>query len=123
MKKILGIGTDIIEISRFSSLNLENLAKRILTEAEYFDYTNAKNKKNFIAKKFSIKESIAKAFGFGIGALLSFKDIEISKDNKGKPICKMKKIPKNFQNLEIIVHISISDSKNLIQTYCIIEIL
>ena len=123
MANIFGIGVDIIDIYRFEKVNLQRFAKRILTQKELVDFENAKNKKNFIAKKFSVKEAVAKAFGVGIGKNLSFYDIEISKDEAGKPVCFVKNSPLNLSESTIKVHISISDAKNLISTYCIVEVL
>ncbi len=123
MANIFGIGVDIIDIYRFEKVNLQRFAKRILTQKELVDFENAKNKKNFIAKKFSVKEAVAKAFGVGIGKNLSFYDIEISKDEVGKPVCFVKNSPLNLSESTIKVHISISDAKNLISTYCIVEVL
>ena len=123
MARIFGIGTDIIEISRFNLVNIEKLSRRILTDFERANLNNAKDKRHFLAKKFSMKESISKAFGVGIGAKLSFLDIEISSDKLGKPVC----VIKNNRDLDIIhektaVHITSSDTKTLIITHCVIEI-
>jgi holo-[acyl-carrier protein] synthase len=85
---IFGIGTDVLEIDRIQSPEL--LAKKVLTSSEMTKFAVAKNQRNFIAQRFSAKEAVAKALGVGIGKSLAFKDIEISKDENGKPICKIK---------------------------------
>ena len=72
---IFGIGTDVLELSRIK--NPELLAKKILTKTELQIFNFAKNKQNFVAKRFSVKEAVAKALGVGIGKSVSFKDIEI----------------------------------------------
>ena len=124
MGRIFGIGTDILEISRFEKVNIGRMSKRILTSLEFTDFEKSQNKSLFLAKKFSMKESIAKAFGVGIGARLSFSDIEISKNINGKPICHIK----NGKELEltkskVAINITSSDTKTLISTQCVIEII
>ncbi len=58
---ILGIGIDIVEVSRIS----ERLAERILSEEEYFIWE--KNRKDeFLAGRFALKEAFFKAVGTGI---------------------------------------------------------
>ncbi len=123
MGQIFGIGTDIVEKSRFEYINIEKLAKRILTHYELLEFENAKDKKHFLAKKFSIKESISKAFGVGIGARLSFLDMETSHDSKGKPVCEIKN-NRSFAitHSKVCVHITSSDTKTLIITHCVVEV-
>lgn len=124
MGRIFGIGTDILEISRFEKVNIVRMSKRILTSLELIELDKSQNKHLFLAKKFSMKESIAKAFGVGIGTRLSFLDIEISKNINGKPICHIK----NGKELaltqsKVAIHITSSDTKTLISTHCVIEII
>ncbi len=122
MWKIYGVGVDIVEISRFE--NHEKIAKKILTEPEFLKYQASKFKQNFVAKSFSAKESVSKAFGVGIGSNLGFKDIEILRNNVGAPYVNidqsigMKILKSNIFN----VYISISDNKNSVITYCTLEI-
>jgi len=124
MGSIFGIGTDVIEISRFRNINFDRLSKRVLTSLEFIEFEKSRNKSFFLAKKFSMTESIAKAFGVGIGGRLSFLDIEISKDNLGKPLCYIK----NGRDIVIVksqtkIHITSSDTKTLISTNCVVEII
>lgn len=124
MGLIFGIGTDILEISRFEKINIERLSKRILTSLELYEFEKSKNQRLFLAKKFSIKESVAKAFGVGIGERLSFLDIEISKNSEGKPLCYVK----NGRDIaitrsKITIHITSSDTKLLISTSCIVQMI
>jgi holo-[acyl-carrier protein] synthase len=90
---ILGIGTDIIEVSRIAALASASEAaflNRIYTEAEQKTATALKGKNEeaymrFLAKRFAAKEACAKALGCGIGAKLAFTDIEISNNTAGAP--------------------------------------
>ncbi|RHW34869.1 holo-ACP synthase [Neobacillus notoginsengisoli] len=86
---IIGIGLDLIEIDRISDLlkRQERFPNRILTlaELEVFESLPSKRQVEFLAGRFAAKEAYAKALGTGIGELLSFQDIEIAKDELGKP--------------------------------------
>ena len=118
MKKIIGIGTDIVEIKRFSLLLKRNkkFKARIFSKTE-INYCN--KKKNFyscFAKRFAAKESFAKALGTGIANGLNFNEIEIVNNSKGRPsinlIGKSKKVVKKIINKnKFNVKLSLSDEK------------
>lgn len=83
--EIFGIGTDIIEISRIKkNLESDRFLKRIFTnrEIEYFESRGMKRES--IAATFSAKEAISKAIGTGIRGF-NFNDIEVLRDEKGRP--------------------------------------
>ncbi|WP_052254748.1 holo-ACP synthase [Salinicoccus sp. YB14-2] len=86
---IIGIGTDIIEISRIKKVNKDHrLAKRILSDEELAKYMNLKNdlrKTEFLAGRFAVKEAYSKALGSGIGKNIAFKEIKCLNDSHGKP--------------------------------------
>ena len=112
---ILDIGIDIVEIERIEKALQRN--KRFLDKLftkEEIDYFKSKGlKTETIAGNFSAKEAISKALGTGIRNF-NFKDIEILRDKKGKPIVKtynnLREICIDYNVLEIKV--SISHSKN-----------
>ena len=87
---IKGIGMDIVEISRIEALlkRKPNFARRILTEREMasFNERSERRRAEYLAGRFSAKEAYSKAAGTGIGAALSFLDIEISHTPEGKPL-------------------------------------
>ncbi len=114
---IIGIGTDILEISRIQKVvdRTPDFPKRILTKSEMDEYINAPDQINFLAKRFSVKEACSKALGCGIGQNLSFTDMEISHTPSGAPILKIKTKP-NYQ-----IHLSISDEKDFVVSFVVIE--
>lgn len=119
---IFGIGVDIIEFERFSLIQIPHFANKILSVSEFEQLDASSNKLLFLAKKFSMKEAVAKALGVGIGKNLSFKDITISKNTLGKPLCFVEEstyLP--ITNARCNFHVSSSDTKTLIQCYCIAE--
>lgn len=86
---ILGLGTDIIEISRIEKSLEEHGApflKRLFTEKEQAYCEQFKNSRaTHYAGRFAAKEAIAKALGTGIGAHFGWHDVEILPDPMGKP--------------------------------------
>lgn len=83
---IYGVGIDIVEIHRIENAINKNkrFLNKIFTEKE-IEYFKSKNlNKNTISGNFAGKEAISKAIGTGIRNY-NFKDIEILRDDKGKP--------------------------------------
>ena len=85
---ILGVGIDIIEVARIQASH-ERFGKRFLNRvllADEIAYClSYKNPAPFIAARFAAKEAISKAFGTGIGAALSWRDMEIRRKESGEP--------------------------------------
>lgn len=112
---IFGIGIDIAEIYRIKDILEKNnrFINKIFTENErkYFESKNFRVET--IAGNFAAKEAISKALGTGIRNF-GFKDIEVIRDEKGKPIVKtynnLEKICIDYNVLEIKVSISHSDN-------------
>ena len=78
--KILGIGTDIVNIKRLDKIFKKRgikFKKRIFTKSEIKYCDNKINSGSFYAKRFAAKEAFSKALGTGIGNNVHFKNIEI----------------------------------------------
>ena len=83
---IFGIGSDIINIERIKkALRNKNFKKKIFSTAEIKIIENKPNKIASYAKKFAAKEAFSKALGTGISGGMSFREISINNDQKGKP--------------------------------------
>lgn len=87
-KMIHGIGVDIVEIPRIQRL-LENwgnrFLQRVFTAAE-ISYCSQKVKPaGCYALRFAAKEAFSKALGLGMSDGLSFRQIEVLKNKRGKP--------------------------------------
>lgn len=82
---VKGIGTDIIEIERIERalLKRDNFIKRMFTEKERMMFQSRNNKVETIAGNFAAKEAVSKALGTGV--IFSWKDIEVLRDDLGKP--------------------------------------
>lgn len=111
---ILDIGTDIIEVERIkNALNKRGDFLKIFTEREIQMFEQKGNNPQTIAGNFAAKEAISKSLGLGIRGY-NFRDIEILRNNLGKPIVK------TYNNLEQIciqysvleIKVSISHSEN-----------
>ncbi|AYE34153.1 holo-ACP synthase [Clostridium septicum] len=84
---IIGIGTDIIEIERIERAvnKTKNFLEKIFTEKEIKLFQSKNMRAEVMAGNFAAKEAISKAIGTGIRGF-SLKDIEILRDELGKPI-------------------------------------
>ena len=114
---IKGIGIDIVEINRIKNLleRQQKIIDRVLTanERDHYQTLSERRRIEFLAGRFAAKEAFSKAFGSGIGQDLSFQDIEIKYDHKGKPI-----IIKPYSEG---VHLSISHSEHYAVAQVVIE--
>ena len=85
---IFGIGTDIVCVDRMR-VNIERygdkFARRILTVAEFAEFSATPRPAHFLAKRFAAKEAVAKALGTGFRDGLSLCDIGVTHDAQGKP--------------------------------------
>ncbi len=122
---ILGIGTDIAHIERFlnSKNHMDIFANKILTDFELTEYNALdNNQERYLAKKWSAKEAIAKAIGTGISGNTTWKNIEIRHNTIGKPIvCFLNALNERMEFLEAKCHLSISDEKDIVVSYALIE--
>lgn len=88
LMRILGIGTDIVEIERIERLlerQPERFIERILHPHELHKFKAISLKAAWLAKRFATKEAVAKALGTGIGKDASFFEIETRHNELGKP--------------------------------------
>lgn len=87
---IKGIGLDLIELERIEKMMLRStkFVERILTvrERTIFEALSHVRKVEFLAGRFAAKEAYAKANGTGIGKGCELMQIEILKDEVGKPL-------------------------------------
>lgn len=119
---ILGIGTDIIEIKRIEEAISKNkrFIEKVFSEKEIDMFKSRNMKSEVIAGNFSAKEAISKALGTGIRNF-SLNEIEILRDELGKPIVKLSKnieeiIAKNYK-----ISVSISHNKTTAISFVILE--
>ncbi|AOR24679.1 holo-ACP synthase [Clostridium taeniosporum] len=122
---IKGIGTDIVEIERMNKAieNNINFISRYFTENEIQYFKSRKFKANTIAGNFAGKEAISKALGSGFRGF-GLKDIEILRDDLGKPIVNLSnKLYEKFDLKNHNIFVSISHSNTDAIAYAIIEVI
>ncbi|NMA43038.1 MAG: holo-ACP synthase [Oligosphaeraceae bacterium] len=86
---IIGVGIDIVEIERLRA-TLQRSGERFLdyvfTSQERSDAPESERQRyGYFAARWAAKESLSKALGCGIGAKCGFKDVEVCRDEVGKP--------------------------------------
>ena len=122
---IIGIGTDIVEIDRINKAieRTPNFINKLFTKKEIEYFISRKMRPEFIAGKFAAKESVAKALGTGFRKF-GFRDIEIDKDELGKPLVLLsggaKEIADKFGDYKL--HLSISHGRENAIAYAILEV-
>ncbi|MGC5776871.1 holo-ACP synthase [Paenibacillus pabuli] len=127
---IYGIGNDVLEIGRMRKLlsgrHAEAFMKRVLTHAER-EMADQRGKRlmEFVSGRFAAKEAVSKAFGCGIGSLISFTDIEVLPDEKGRPVATLSaqawerlQLP---QGKQYDIHLSITHQTELAAAFAIVE--
>ncbi len=116
---IYGIGVDVADIERIEQVleRQPRLPERILTPKEWEIYASYQNQRQveYLSGRFAAKEAYSKALGVGIGADLSFQDIEVLNDEKGKPYFS-KGIFEEGDS-----HISLSHTDDLVTAFVILE--
>ena len=127
--KILGIGTDIVNISRMKKIlnkNGKKFKKRIFSKNEISYCEKKSNPFPYYAKRFAAKEALSKALGTGIRKGINFKNIEVSNDILGKPSIHLNGGAATFLKTKIkkkkyAIHLSLSDDKPWAQATVIIS--
>ena len=124
---IYGIGTDIINISRFKKMkSIKSFSKKILSvdELKISSTYNEEKLIKYLAKQFAAKEAISKAFGTGIRKPILFKELEVLRDENGKPYFNpLGDIKKTLINLGITkTHVSLADESEHAIAFAILEI-
>ena len=127
---ILGTGIDLLKVSRIKKL-LDNygdiFVKKVFSEYEIKKNKNIILKVSKIAKLFATKEAFVKALGTGFTKEISFKDISLINEERGKPIIDLsnrvqeylkKKTPNGYK---AIINVSISDEKEYVISNVIIS--
>ncbi|MEK8131140.1 holo-ACP synthase [Paenibacillus filicis] len=133
---IIGVGSDLLEIERVRKILEQEAGKRflerILTPGERkLAEKRQRRLAEFVAGRFAAKEAVVKAFGCGIGKLISLQDMEVLPDASGKPVCRLSDAA--WQRLGqcslgtasdgegVIIHLSITHSETMAMAYAVVE--
>jgi holo-[acyl-carrier protein] synthase len=123
---ILGTGIDIIEVARIRS-SIERFGdrflQRILRSDEMSYCFSYRSPAPHVAARFAAKEAISKAFGTGIGRHLGWQDMEIRREETGKPFVVL-----HHAGLKLLserggrlVHVSLSHTEHYAAAMAVIE--
>jgi len=84
---ILGIGTDIIAVDRIARVIQKNIrfCEKVFSQREQEYCTSKANPAQSYAARFAAKEAVMKALGTGWDNGISWTEIEVINDAKGKP--------------------------------------
>lgn len=82
---IIGIGVDVVDIDRFQTVSMRTaaFAERVFTAVERFHSGGNPRSMASLAARFAAKEAVAKALGAPAG--LGWHDIEVTRDDGGRP--------------------------------------
>jgi len=123
---IFGIGTDMVEIARINSMLArwgDACARRILAEEELADYHASTDRTRFLAKRFAVKEALAKALGTGLRAPVLLTSIALTHDSLGKPQLSLGAELQSFLSARAITqhHVSLSDERLYALAFIVLE--
>jgi len=85
---IEGIGIDLIDVSRMESIVAkwdEKFLTKLFTRNEIEFCKNKANASECFAARFAAKEALAKALGHGFCKHFKWTDVEVQRDDSGKP--------------------------------------
>ncbi len=89
---LIGLGTDVIEISRVAGVyerQGERFLHRVFTEEERAYCLAMKYPAKHLAARFAAKEAVAKAFTTGIGAELGWTSISVHHGARHEPLVRL----------------------------------
>ena len=119
---IIGIGTDIIEIDRIERAIKKNngFLNKIFTFREIEMFKEKSMRSEVIAGNFAAKEAISKALGTGFRGF-SLIDVEILRDELGKPIAYLSDNIKDNIATEYRLNVSISHNRTSAIAFAVLE--
>ena len=119
------VGNDIVEVKRFFELvSNKKFISRVFTEKEQAHIFALKDKQKQaerMAGKYSAKEAIAKALGFGISEGIDFLSLEVLPNEKGAPVVFLhNKALEIFQKHFSQIEVSISNTTTYATAVCVL---
>jgi holo-[acyl-carrier protein] synthase len=130
MSMIVGVGSDLIEISRIEHILKQHgnrFLTRLFTQSEIVYAQGKLNTAATLANRFAAKEATVKALGTGISQGIHWQDIEVKNTVNGQPVVSLynraAEILKSHTPLGSIVriHCSLSHSHHYAYAMVIIE--
>ncbi len=123
---IVGIGTDIVLISRIGDTYARQGAaftRQLLSEAELIEFSAVKQPGPWLAKRWAAKEAFGKAAGTGILVPVTLSGVGVGHDVLGRPFFEL--APAVQDHLKMLgvtqTHLSISDEREHAIAFAIFE--
>lgn len=120
-------GVDIVEVKRIKGtldVNGETFKNKVYSkdEIEYCESRKVSKYESYAAR-FAAKEAVSKAFGTGMGSGAGWKDIEVTRNENGKPgIVLTGLAKKHFEAMNgVSISISMSHCKSYAVAYALLE--
>ena len=122
---IIGIGCDVVDHTTTNFLNWPkrpSKIQRIFTEAE-LALSSDSDETKFLSGRFAAKEAVLKSIGTGIDDNISLRDVEILKDDSGRPKIVIEgDLKRAVEEMKITRwHISISHTESTSTAFVIAE--
>lgn len=115
-ERTIGIGCDLVEVERIRKAVTrfgDRFLKRIFTEEELSYSLSKVNSFEHLAARFAAKEAVYKAVSSYTEEKVSWLDISVKNDQKGRPSVKLEFHP------DIRVELSLSHTKSLAQAVAV----
>lgn len=121
---IIGIGTDIAEVSRIAK-SIENISfkEKVFSKNEISYCETKTNKAENYAARFAAKEAFFKSLGTGWRGGMAFNEVEVINDDLGKPnLSIIGKTAEYIKEKNIkIIHVSLSHIKDVAMATVVLE--
>ncbi len=113
----LGIGVDIVDVSRIRDLHErqgDRFIDRVYTESEKAYCLGMRFPDTHLAARFAAKEAISKAFSTGIGEHLNWTSMSIERGDRGQPTVELddkgKRLLKKVGGSTVLISLSHTDT-------------
>lgn len=117
---IVGVGIDLVEVERFTSLeSREDVYRQFLTAAECREIRNSRNEQLAAARSFATKEALLKALGCGLHEGYFWHDIELLQGRHPLLHGRIKQLADSRSISKI--HVAHSSTKRYSAVYIILE--
>jgi len=123
---IFGIGTDIVEYARIKKMWQrygQRFGARLLSAAELPELGLHTDPARLLAKRFAAKEAFSKAIGSGMRHPVNFCRVSVTHDGLGKPVLQFDETLRAYL-AQLGVnghHVSISDERDMIVAFVVLE--
>lgn len=121
---IIGIGTDIVEISRIKDAVEkwgERFLKKIFTDKEITYCYKKKDPYPHLSVRFAAKEAFIKASSLLRSRWMLFNEIEVLNEPSGRPFIRINAPDLEFHAPDFLVHLTLTHERNYAVAMVILE--